>query len=497
MSAELNFRRKVAAAVRESFEGLAFLSVEEAAAGPGPQSPRWSWVRVNEPCPGTVALALPEAVARMIAGAMLGTATPSKAEEADAQSEMTNVIAGRLVKGLIGPDAVLNLGLPRTGRGAPSVTEPGWISMDFSLASERISVHVNGPGLMAAMEPATRTGSSTDITRIHPGADGATGDAKDGDDQSDDVVRIGGYRIIEMLGRGGMGVVYKARHETLEREAALKVLLPEYSSDQNFAARFLREARSAAKIDHPNVVSVYDAGSENGSLYLAMRYVSGGDLAQMLVAVNTLPIPDALTLTARCLLGLQAIEANGLVHRDIKPANILLELDGTPRIADLGLARPVRGNDGITLPGAAQGTPSYMSPEQARGEKDLDIRSDIYSLGTTLYTMVAGKPPFAAESAFDTVAKVLYEPPPSPRTHQPSIPIEVERLIMHALLKDRNERYQNPAEFLEAIEAVMQTREVMRLSESARLKSASSPSTAEQPQKSTWVKRLLGNRPAK
>jgi serine/threonine-protein kinase len=334
------------------------------------------------------------------------------------------------------------------------------VAQEFRVGGQQMAAFVQGEGFLAAARQRTGTGTGTgtgtdtrktssfDITVDgFPSPAAASGGALP--------ATIAGYRIVDRLGEGGMGVVYRAVHSTLDREVALKVMRPELAQNERFVARFLREARTAARIDHPNVVTVYDAGVDNGYLFIAMRYVAGGDLAQAVKERGPMPQLDALLVIARCLAGLQAIRDGGLVHRDIKPANILLDRDGTPRLADLGLARAIEADDQLSQAGSVQGTPAFMSPEQARGAAQIDVRSDIYSLGATLYALLCGEPPFSGKSAYDTVAQVLYSDPQPVRARAPKVAAEVDALVMAALAKDPAQRPQDPESFLEAIDAAL------------------------------------------
>jgi serine/threonine protein kinase len=296
---------------------------------------------------------------------------------------------------------------------------------------------------------------------------------------------IGNYRIIDQLGAGGMGIVYKAHHDSLKRMVALKVMRPDLARDQNFINRFLREGRAAATVDHPNVVPVYDAGFADGHLYQAMRYVPGGDLASLLHRSGTLPEDHAVLITLSCIAGLQAISDAGMIHRDLKPANILLEANGVPRLADLGLVRMVSATE-LSLPGSPQGTPHFMSPEQARAARDLDIRSDIYALGVTLFCMLCGQPPFSGDSPYDVVANVLYQPNPDPRSVQPGISAGTAALVMKAMAKLPEDRFQSLVEFQLAAHAVPPS------SSQARMLTRSGKIRQPSPN-NFWMRKLFGS----
>lgn len=265
--------------------------------------------------------------------------------------------------------------------------------------------------------------------------------------------RIGPYETIEVVGEGGMGVVHRARHVLLDRIVALKVMRPELSSNRVFVERFLREARAAAAVDHTNVVTLYDAGFENSLLYMAFRYVQGGDLGTRIMRDGPLGEVEALEIMIECARGLEAIHAAHLVHRDIKPANILLDDTGPTRIADLGLARSVaaRAEERLTVAGLPIGTPSFMSPEQVRGDIDVDIRTDIYALGMTLYATVTGRTPFTGQTAYETSANVLYKEPPDPREFAPELSPETSGVILRCISKKREDRYTNPTDMIQSL----------------------------------------------
>jgi len=272
-----------------------------------------------------------------------------------------------------------------------------------------------------------------------------------------DVGQIGPYRILEWVAEGGMGVVYRAEHTTLNRNVALKVMRPDVSENLHFVERFLREAKLAASVEHPNVVTLYDAGTEQGLLFMALKWVPGGTLAQLLRNAGTLGEKRALEIAIDCAKGLEAIHEAGLIHRDIKPANILLSKTGRALIADLGLARAIEKDDGLTMEGTAMGTPSYMAPEQARGKKDIDIRADIYSVGVTIYAMLTGEPPFKGSSVYDTVAKVIYETPINPRKSMPNISEAMDAGVMRCLAKDAADRPQTPEELVDLLQSLQTT----------------------------------------
>jgi serine/threonine protein kinase/uncharacterized protein (DUF342 family) len=262
------------------------------------------------------------------------------------------------------------------------------------------------------------------------------------------VQQIGPYQIIAELGKGGMATVYRALQPALHREVALKVISPAFSHDPTFADRFVREARAGAMVNHPHVVTCYDAGQHRGQFYMALELVTGGDLIKLLEHHRgQLDERLALQLVKDAASGLGAIEAAGLIHRDIKPANIFLSDKGQAKLADLGLVCFNTGDDRMTKPGTIMGTPAYIAPEQARGEADMDIRVDIYSLGATLYHLVTGQPPFVSESPITTLVKAINEPVPDPRQFRTNLSQPVVDIIAHATAKERDKRYQSAKQF--------------------------------------------------
>jgi serine/threonine-protein kinase len=265
--------------------------------------------------------------------------------------------------------------------------------------------------------------------------------------------QIAGYRLIELLGEGAMGSVYKAKQLSLDRDVAIKVLSPELAGDEEYVARFLREAKAVARLNHTNIISGIDVGDAGGIKYFVMEYVDGQNVAFLLRRGGPLDEERALLVVQQIARALDHAYKNGLVHRDIKPENVIITRDGVAKLCDLGLAKLEDHRE----PGAAEpvhrmGTPSYISPEQARGDTDVDIRSDLYSLGATLYHMLLGRPPFEAASPATLMAKHLTEAAPSPRSVDPTISPFTEVIVLRLLQKRREDRYQTPAELMKALE---------------------------------------------
>jgi serine/threonine-protein kinase len=266
---------------------------------------------------------------------------------------------------------------------------------------------------------------------------------------------IGGFELLSVLGEGGMGTVYKARQTGLDRIVALKILSPKIANNQTFITRFQREARASAKLNHPNIVQGIDVGhdKENDVWYFAMEFVDGPSVLSVLEDTGKFPELRALEIGREIAVALECAFKNGIVHRDIKPDNLLLTLQGQAKLADLGLARQIEENVGITAEDRAIGTPLYMSPEQARGEeKDIDGRTDIYSLGATLYHLVTGRPPFEGKTAAVIMTKHITDAPPLAHANAPGVSGGTARLIEKMMQKKREDRIQTPAELIKEID---------------------------------------------
>jgi tetratricopeptide (TPR) repeat protein/tRNA A-37 threonylcarbamoyl transferase component Bud32 len=253
--------------------------------------------------------------------------------------------------------------------------------------------------------------------------------------------QIPGYEIEAVLGQGGMGVVYKARHLRLGRPVALKMLLAGPLARQVERERFLREAQAVASLRHPNIVQVHDVGDVDGRPYFTMELVEGASLAERIRGVPQAP-RRAAALLATLADAVHAANRSGIVHRDLKPSNILLSEDGTPKVTDFGLARRWQDDAGLTLTGHPLGTPSYMAPEQARGDKSaLGPATDVYALGAVLYELLTGRPPFRADTPTATLQQVLADEPVSPARLNPGVPRDLETICLKCLNKEPHKRY--------------------------------------------------------
>jgi serine/threonine-protein kinase len=268
-------------------------------------------------------------------------------------------------------------------------------------------------------------------------------------------LKIPGYEIVELLGKGGMGAVYKARQLSLDRIVALKVLSKDAARDESYIRRFMTEARALARLNHENIIAGIDVGEANGVHYFAMEYVDGEPLSAVIEREGAIAEKRALKIGMQVARALAHAERNGLVHRDVKPQNIMIGRNDVAKLCDLGLAMTEDERKGAAQRGQSIGTPHYISPEQARGEHRVDIRSDIYSLGATLYHAVTGETPFEGSSPMVLMTKHLTEEPPPPRKRKPGISKAFNDLVMKMMAKDREKRFQTPIELLEEMERVL------------------------------------------
>jgi serine/threonine-protein kinase len=261
----------------------------------------------------------------------------------------------------------------------------------------------------------------------------------------------GRYRLIAPLGEGGMATIWRAIDQQLDREVAVKLLRPQFSADAGFAARFKQEARSAGGLSHPNIVSVYDYGTDgaDGEQYIVMELVSGSDLATILRDRRTLSTDDAVRVAIGVAAALEVAHRKGIVHRDVKPGNILITDTGDVKVTDFGIARAV-AEASMTVTGTTLGSVHYFSPEQARGD-EVTGASDVYSLAIVLYEMLTGRRPFEADSAAAVALKRLTEDPATPSAIGVSLPAGLEAIVMRGLARDAAERFPDAGAFAEAL----------------------------------------------
>ena len=276
--------------------------------------------------------------------------------------------------------------------------------------------------------------------------------------------RFAGHRIEAVIGRGGMGIVYRAVHLHLERTVALKVLAPELAHDAGFRERFIREARIVASLRHPHIVPTFDAGETGGLLYMSMAYVEGGDLAE-LMARGPLDRAATVSVLGQVAAALDAAHSAGLVHRDVKPGNILLEGEHA-YLTDFGLAKAADVGGGPTRAGQVVGTLNYLAPEQIEGGT-VDGRTDVYALGCLLFHCLGGAPPYARDSDVQVMFAHVQQPVPSLLSHRPDLPAEIDAVLAQAMAKRPEERHASCGALMDATQTALGMRGAMRAAASA------------------------------
>ncbi len=269
---------------------------------------------------------------------------------------------------------------------------------------------------------------------------------------------LGNYKILAPLGQGGMARVYRAIQENLGREVAVKVLPPWYAADRSFVERFNLEAKMVAGLAHPNIVTIHDFNEQNGNLYIVMQLVDGGTLKQQIEGlpdqgggVKSMDLEEVNLIFKQLADALAYAHRKGIIHRDIKPVNVLMDQSNRPILSDFGIAKVMEGTKELTRPGAGVGTPEYMSPEQCKGEP-VDGRADIYALGIMLFECLTGRTPFIGDNYPALAHSQIYEDPPDPRRFNSRIPSAVRDVIMIALQKKPEFRYQRAGAMADALE---------------------------------------------
>src|SRR5213595_2319033 len=258
-----------------------------------------------------------------------------------------------------------------------------------------------------------------------------------------DSVFDGRYRIVRKLGAGGMANVYLAEDQELGRQVAIKILDGRHAADNSFIERFRREAKNAAGLSHPNIVSIYDRGEAEGTYYIAMEYLAGRSLKELIVSRGPTPVRIAIDYTRQILAAIGYAHRHGIVHRDIKPHNVVVDSDGRLKVTDFGIARS--GASQMTEVGSIIGTAQYLSPEQAKGAP-VDQRSDLYSVGVVLYELLTGVVPFSGDTPVEIAMKHLSSAPERPSAKRAEIPRDLDLVVLRALAKDPADRYQSAEE---------------------------------------------------
>jgi serine/threonine protein kinase len=268
---------------------------------------------------------------------------------------------------------------------------------------------------------------------------------------------LGKYQVTGVLAQGGMGVVLKAHDPMIERDVAIKILADHLTADASALSRFLAEARAAGKLNHPNVIAIYEIGQQGQTYYLVLEYVPGGNLGDRLAGGPSLSVPEATQALIDASKGVGAAHAVGVIHRDIKPTNLMWAADGSIKVADFGLAKAADAGRHLTQTGVVVGTPFYMSPEQCEA-KPLDHRGDLYSLGATYYCLLTGKDPYHET---DSLTQLMYMhchgPIPDPRSLNPTVPEACSRIVARAMAKAPDDRYQSTGEMLADLQAMVAT----------------------------------------
>ena len=267
---------------------------------------------------------------------------------------------------------------------------------------------------------------------------------------------VGGYEIIQLLGRGAMGTVFKAEQLSMSRPVALKVLHRELTADDGAVRRFLREARAGGQFSHPNIVRIYDMNVAEGYYFISMEYIAGGDFGALLEREGPLAVQQTLDVVVQTCSALVHAHGKGLIHRDIKPSNLLLGRDGLVKVADLGLAKSLdaAGVSGLTSTGTTLGTIAYVPPEQIIDASSVDYRADVYSLGATAYHLLSGEHPFRGRTVTEVAMAIRNDPPRPLRAYRDDVPPVFDQIILRAMAKRPEERYASASEMLDALNTV-------------------------------------------
>ena len=267
-------------------------------------------------------------------------------------------------------------------------------------------------------------------------------------------VRIRGYKLLTKLGQGSMGTVYKARQLSLDRVVAVKILAPFLQKNTRFVSRFIKEAKVLARLNHPNIVQCIDVGVSEGQYYMTMEYCDGPTVLELIRRGGRLGEDRSVRIALQVARALEHAYAHSLIHRDVKPDNIMIVRNGVAKLCDLGLVKDLDSAGESTDAGSTMGTPNYISPEQARGDEHIDCRSDIYSLGASLYHMATGMTPFTATNPAVVMVSHLNEVPPTPRDRNSDLNSETNRIVLKMMRKNAGDRYQTPGDLVADLEAL-------------------------------------------
>jgi eukaryotic-like serine/threonine-protein kinase len=298
----------------------------------------------------------------------------------------------------------------------------------------------------------------------------------------------GRYKVVRRLGSGGMANVYLAEDQELGRRVAIKILNDRHAHDEQFVERFRREAKNAAGLSHPNVVSIYDRGEAEGTYYIAMEFLDGRSLKELIVSRGPAPVPVAIDYARQILAALRFAHRNGIVHRDIKPHNVLVDGEGRVKVTDFGIARAGAASQ-MTEAGSIVGTAQYLSPEQAKGTA-VDQRSDIYSLGIVLYELLTGSVPFTGDTPVEIAMKHISETPKPPSELRPDVPHDLDLVVTRALAKDPADRYQSAEEMDADLERVLRGSAISRETEESATQILSAPTTVMSATQATQATRV-------
>lgn len=324
-------------------------------------------------------------------------------------------------------------------------TTPVWeIALQIGLVTRpQVENALHKIGMDVAGDEAS-AGDTRSLAPMRPSSNASTGGRM-----------LGGFRLTSKLGQGGMGAVYKARQEAMDRDVAIKVLPRSLASNEEFTGRFLREARAAGRLSHPNIVAGIDAGFADGYYYFAMEYIEGRNLEDRVEQEGALDEAEVVRIGRQVALALDHAHAAGIFHRDVKPENILVDTSGHAKLCDLGLARSATENMRLTQAGVAIGTPFYISPEAIRGDPP-DARSDVYSLGCTLYHLLTGQVPFDGDNSMQVMQKHLFADPAPITDIQPDVSNALVAVINRMMARDKSERYETAGDVAEELERIAQ-----------------------------------------